>query len=623
MLNFGIRYQDSDRTDLTESELAALPYATLITTSLSDLSTNPDSRLDLAEVLSAPGTQVRDIYGYVSLTGVFALSDPFASIPVEDRYLHIGSAPGTLEVWRADYWSANVQSALSAEFARVLAAGATAIFLDEVDIYFPLGETGSRLNTELGGSEAPNPLVNSALVTMNSVIALADANPGVEIMANVDPFMLTGVLRNVSIGGSGHEATIDAFADRVKGVLIENFLNREASLSPQGAADMLTGMRAWAAEGITVYVSADFDMSGTLTTGPFVFSTERVLDFYARMAREGFVPTANAFDARTQGFSLYDRFDSNLPVFNLATPGDDVLALYGAEDGTLAGGDGDDLLIGRDGADLLEAGMGEDTVYGGLDRDLIRGDDGDDSLDGERSSDTIYGGSGDDTIDGGSSADEVHGEAGSDSILGGSSGDLIFGGTQKDTIRGGTSADTIYGGSHEDRLYGDSSDDRLYGDGSADTIYGGTGDDLIYGGGSADKLYGGSNRDMIFGGSNNDTLYGGASSDTLTGGTGRDVFVFSTGIGTSIDTITDFSVVDDTIRLEDSVFVGLGAGALAASAFAANTTGLATSAAHRILYETDSGAVFFDADGSGAGARVQFALLAPGLALTAGDFIIV
>ena len=37
---------------------------------------------------------------------------------------------------------------------------------------------------------------------------------------------------------------------------------------------------------------------------------------------------------------------------------------------------------------------------------------------------------------------------------------------------------------------------------------------------------------------------------------------------------------------------------------------------------TDSGALFFDADGSGAGARVQFATLGTGLALTAADFVL-
>ena len=300
------------------------------------------------------------------------------------------------------------------------------------------------------------------------------------------------------------------------------------------------------------------------------------------------------------------------------TSADTVYGEAGAD--SILGGSSADLIYGGTENDTILGGTSNDTVYGGSHSDLIQGEDGNDSLFGDGSVDTVRGGLGDDVIDGGSSADELHGDAGRDSILGGSSGDLIYGGTENDTIRGGTSNDTVYGGSHSDRLYGDSGNDQLYGEGSADTIYGGTGNDLIDGGSSADKLYGGSNADTLIGGSNNDTLYGGSSSDTLTGGTGDDVFVFNTGIGASVDTITDFTVADDTIWLEDAVFAGLAPGALDAAAFA---IGPATTADQRVLYDAATGALSFDADGNGAGAAVQFAILTPGLALTAADFLVV
>ncbi|WP_216075059.1 hypothetical protein, partial [Acinetobacter baumannii] len=54
----------------------------------------------------------------------------------------------------------------------------------------------------------------------------------------------------------------------------------------------------------------------------------------------------------------------------------------------------------------------------------------------------------------------------------------------------------------------------------------------------------------------------------LTGGAGRDTFVFNTKLGNNnIDTITDFSVKQDTIQLDHSVFTGLKMGQLSSDAF--------------------------------------------------------
>ena len=53
----------------------------------------------------------------------------------------------------------------------------------------------------------------------------------------------------------------------------------------------------------------------------------------------------------------------------------------------------------------------------------------------------------------------------------------------------------------------------------------------------------------------------------------------------------------DTIRLENAIFSGLGNGALAGSAFVSNTSGNAADASDRIIYEKDTGKLFFDKDG--------------------------
>ena len=49
----------------------------------------------------------------------------------------------------------------------------------------------------------------------------------------------------------------------------------------------------------------------------------------------------------------------------------------------------------------------------------------------------------------------------------------------------------------------------------------------------------------------------------------------------------------------------------------------ATSAEDRIIYDSSTGNLFYDPDGDGAQAQVQFAQLQTGLALTAADFLIV
>ena len=69
------------------------------------------------------------------------------------------------------------------------------------------------------------------------------------------------------------------------------------------------------------------------------------------------------------------------------------------------------------------------------------------------------------------------------------------------------------------------------------------------------------------------------------------------------------------------MFTGLAAGALAAGAF--NTGAAATEADDRIIYNSATGALLFDADGTGASAAIQFATLAGGLALTASEFLVI
>jgi serralysin len=89
-----------------------------------------------------------------------------------------------------------------------------------------------------------------------------------------------------------------------------------------------------------------------------------------------------------------------------------------------------------------------------------------------------------------------------------------------------------------------------------------------------------------------------------------------------VDRITDYNVAADTIRIDNAVFSGLSAGALAGSAFVRNSTGNAADASDRIIYESDTGKLYFDRDGTGSAAKVHFATLSTGLSLTQADFFV-
>jgi Ca2+-binding RTX toxin-like protein len=68
------------------------------------------------------------------------------------------------------------------------------------------------------------------------------------------------------------------------------------------------------------------------------------------------------------------------------------------------------------------------------------------------------------------------------------------------------------------------------------------------------------------------------------------------------------------------VFAGLAPGGLPAGAF--RTGSSAQDADDRIIYDAATGALYFDGDGNGGGAAIQFATLGTGLSLAASDFIV-
>ena len=344
--------------------------------------------------------------------------------------------------------------------------------------------------------------------------------------------------------------------------------------------------------------------------------------------------------------------------------------------GTTKGGDDD--VWGRSGHDFIAGDVvaaagnvtgGKDTLYGGGDADIIAGDVLQAGNNGPF--DTIGGGNAlPVVIQGGN--DILRGEAGDDILAGDiySVGDL----TPADSSASGGN-DRLYGGDGDDTLYGDygenpggapaaffddGGDDLLVGGAGADALFGGTGTDTasyadapggvvaslanpsINAGDAAgdtydsienltgsdfdDTLNGSSSGNSIDGGKGYDTIKGYGGNDTLTGWAGQDIFVFNTALdaAANVDTITDFNGAADTIQLDNAVFTALTAtGTLAASAFKDIADG-PKDANDRIIYNSVTGNLYYDADGSAAAfTQVKFANIATLAAISNADFNVI
>jgi len=230
------------------------------------------------------------------------------------------------------------------------------------------------------------------------------------------------------------------------------------------------------------------------------------------------------------------------------------------------------------------------TLNGTYARDLIQGLGGDDLLNGLGSADRIEGDEGNDTLNGGDGNDLLFGDNGNDILNGDTGRDRLDGGDGDDTLDGGGGNDTLLGGKGNDSLLGGAGNDRLFGN---------AGNDALTGSGGNDILNGASGNDTLKGGIGNDTLIGGLGLDILTGGADADRFVFDTSPSAdNTDTITDFTSGLDVIALSANIFT-------AYAGQVGNTVGLSDN----LTYDAGTGILAYDADGLGAGAAVEIALL--------------
>lgn len=261
-----------------------------------------------------------------------------------------------------------------------------------------------------------------------------------------------------------------------------------------------------------------------------------------------------------------------------------------------------DDLYGYAGDDLMSGGNGENRLYGG---------DGNDIVYGGRDNDRIYGGDGDDWLGGGSGDDLLNGGAGVDTAdYFRKTGPVVL------KLKNEKAAEAHIGFKEVDKLKG------------IENVLGGLGADKLTGDRNNNQFDGDAGNDVLKGKGGNDTLAGGYGYDTLMGGKGNDVFQFdkmpALGGGiVNIDTIQDFQSGVDDISLRQMVFPELETGILSDENFLAAPGAIGgLTGKQYIVYDSSSGALYYDASGDGTGIIFQFAVLKGAPQLTASDLFV-
>ncbi|CAO4153371.1 right-handed parallel beta-helix repeat-containing protein [Methylorubrum extorquens] len=306
----------------------------------------------------------------------------------------------------------------------------------------------------------------------------------------------------------------------------------------------------------------------------------------------------------------------------------------GTGDDTLKGGRGNDVLHGGAGDDIMRGGLGDDyyVVDNGFDQVIELADQGNDTIISnihytlsagqsiERLQLDTRTGSANLNLTGNDLANKIIGNDGNNSLDGKGGADILQGGRGNDTYTVDDVADQVLEAADQGndtvlstisyKLMAGQSIERLQIASSA--------------GSSNLNLTGNELANTIIGNDGNNVLDGGAGADLLYGRGGADTFVFSTALSAAnIDRVNDFSSVDDTMQLARGVFKVMPLGVLDDAAFKVINSA-PIDASDRILYNKGTGALFYDADGSGtASAAMQFATLDNKAMLTAADFLIV
>ncbi|WP_170359893.1 FG-GAP repeat protein [Ruegeria arenilitoris] len=379
--------------------------------------------------------------------------------------------------------------------------------------------------------------------------------------------------------------TITGQFDGVQGDFIGSSMSAAGDMNGDGIDDFLIGTFGGSGNVYVVYGKAggfsDLDLTNFDDTDGFIIQGNlagRIVDLIGDINGDGaddIIITGSKSTGEGGAFVVYGKpsgpttGDDNLT----GTNGDDTIKLLG----------GADVYDGLAGNDDINGGGGNDTINGGADADVISGRNGNDILTGGSGNDifeyvdTAEGNDritdftqGEDVIDVSQANITSLSElspvtVGLDTVLSFGTTTITlegFTGTLSDTdfifLPVGTNGnDSIVGNGKDNVFDGLAGDDQILGKGGNDTISGGAdnddlrgggGDDLLLGDDGADRLAGGNGNDTLDGGSGSDVLIGQTGNDIMTGGGDADVFVFNK--QNDSDTITDFTIGEDVLRLK-------------------------------------------------------------------------
>jgi serralysin len=308
----------------------------------------------------------------------------------------------------------------------------------------------------------------------------------------------------------------------------------------------------------------------------------------------------NGADEITVGAGQPGKFDIR------AKGGADVIKLLRNDDlgggHIVSAGAGKDTVLNRyEGNNVIKLGKGDDTyVSDGFtafnESDLVEGNDGKDTFIFSTFQSTFKGGKGNDLFISVGWQNFLSGGAGTDTVsYAHRHEDFTLGhsGVTVDLLNGTVATGTT-------RVEHLSSIENATGSENGDVIFGTAGNNVLKGLGG---------NDGIAGDGGDDTLQGGNGNDELVGGAGADKFVFTKATFDSGDQIDDFNPAEgDSVQFKHgNAFGTLQVGDLQASGnFVSGANPVPTNSKPTILYDTDTGIVSFDVDGTGAKAKVEF-----------------